>query len=139
MRRGIAAVIAFLALAAVSGFLLGQQRAAAQQHVDVEKKARLSEFMDRKLEDAQALLAGLARHDLEATAAAADRLGLVCVDLSWNVLQTDEYLERSTTFRRTIATLASAARDGKLERAQLAWLDLAGQCFSCHEYVRDRK
>ena len=38
-----------------------------------------------------------------------------------------------------IAGCCAAARDRQLERAELAYLDLAGQCFSCHAYVRDRK
>lgn len=112
---------------------------ALQQRSDQEQRERLSDFMSRKLEHAEGALRGLSRHDLAQVAEHADKLGLVCLDLSWNVMQSDEYLERSTTFRRTIASLAKAARDDKVERAELAYLDLVGQCFSCHSFVRDGK
>ncbi len=96
-----------------------------------------AEFMQRKLEHTQGLMAELSTGDLKAASRHADKLGLLCLDEQWNVLGTPEYLERSATLRRTIAELSRAARDEKLERAQLAFVDLVGQCFSCHSYVRD--
>ena len=129
-----ATIVGICAAAALGlGWLAGQERS------DVESREALSEFMARKLEHAEGALGGLSRRDLASVAEHADKLGLVCLDLSWNVIQTDDYLERSTTFRRTIATMAKAARDDRIERAELAYLDLVGQCFSCHASVRDRR
>lgn len=96
-----------------------------------------AEFMQRKLEHAQGLVAELSSGDLKGVSQHADKLGLLCLDEQWNVLGSPEYLERSATLRRTIAELSRAAREEKLERAELAFLDLVGQCFSCHNYVRD--
>jgi hypothetical protein len=126
--------LAFAAVALAAATLV-----TAQQRSDVEKKETLAEFMSRKLEHSQAVLGALSRVDLAAVGEHADKLGLLCIDLNWNVIQSDEYVERSTTFRRTIAALAKAARAEQLPRAELAYLDLVGQCFSCHEFVRDRK
>lgn len=135
----LAALAAPAVLAVALGAGLGVDHLRAQQSSDAEKKEALSAFMDRKLEHTQEALAGLSRHDLPAVAEQADKLGLICIDVNWNVIQSDEYVERSTAFRRTIAALAKAARADKLERAELAYLDLVGQCFSCHDYVRDGK
>lgn len=111
----------------------------AQQQSDSRPKDPLSHFMQRKLEHAQGVLEGLSTGDLDLVAANADKLGLLCIDEDWNLVKSEEYVDRSTAFRRTIATLAKAARDKKLERAELAYVDLVGQCFSCHEVVRDGK
>ena len=133
MNRTAGRIAALLALAGATSLF------AFQQSSDVAPKESLASFMDRKLQASQDMFASLSRRDLAAAAEQADRLGLICLDLSWNVVQSDEYVERSTAFRRTISALAKAARDDRLERAELAYLDLVGQCFSCHDYVRDRK
>jgi hypothetical protein len=129
-------IAAGLALAGVAILFVRQE---GQPRSDAEKRESHVQFMARKLEYTKELLAGLSGRDLQVVAERADKLGLLCLDLSWNVIQTDEYFERSTTFRRTAGTIATAAREEKHERAQLAFLDLVGQCFSCHDYVRDHR
>jgi hypothetical protein len=123
----------------VGAALLGVGLLLLQQRPDVAPKERLSDFMERKVAATQRMLSSLSRRDLDGVRAAADSLGLVCLDESWNVIQSDEYVERSTAFRRTVASIAEAARGGKIERAELGYLELVGQCFSCHGWLRDRR
>jgi hypothetical protein len=130
-----ATLLGFVAAVALAGLRF----VPVQERSDVERRDSLSDFMGRKLKCAQEILGGLARHDLKSTRESADRLEMICADLQWNVLQSREYLERSAAFRRTIAALSDAARDDRFDRARLEYADLTGQCFSCHEYLRERK
>lgn len=99
---------------------------------------RLDYFMARKLQHAQGLFGALAVEDFAAASQEAQKLGLLCLDEGWNVIQTPEYAERTVEFRRTIAAVDRAARDRDLPAAQLEYLQLAGQCFSCHKALRAR-
>jgi cytochrome c556 len=128
-----------IALCIAAAALTGVYFVPAQERSDVERKDSRSDFMARKLKCGQKMLADLSRRDLLSVQEDADLLEMICADLQWNVLQTPEYLERSATFRRTIAALSTAARDSKFDRARLEYADLLGQCFACHEYLRDRK
>lgn len=118
--------------------------AAAPQHVprdaprsDVVPARGLEEFMARKLAHSQALFGALTVNDLERASAEAQKLGLLGLDESWFVIQSPEYAERTVEFRRTIASIDRAARAKDLGSAQLAYLALAGQCFSCHRATRE--
>jgi cytochrome c556 len=126
-----------LCIAAVA--LLGAYLVPVQERSDVESKDSRADFMERKLKCGQKMLADLSRRDLRSVREDADQLELICADLQWNVLQTQEYLERSATFRRTVAALSAAARDDRYDRTRLEYVDVVGQCFACHEYLRDRK
>lgn len=109
----------------------GVGKAAARQSLD--------EFMKRKLDLSHGLLAGLSTNDLEHSADQAQRLSLLCLDEDWNLIKTPEYAERSAEFRRTANTIAKAAREKNLAAAQLSYVQLVGQCFSCHQSVRDAR
>jgi len=119
--------------------LAGAYFVPAQERSDVEPKDSRADFMERKLKCGQKMLADLSRRDLRSVQEDADELERICADLQWNVLQTQEYLERSATFRRTIAALSTAAHHDRYDRARLEFVDVVGQCFACHEYLRDRK
>lgn len=131
--RTLRAALAAAACLGLAGIVAASQDLPADGHRDP-----LSRFMRRKLDHAQGVLSGLTTLDLVSVGEHADKLGLLCIDEEWDQVQSPEYAERSLAFRRTIAALARAARDDKLERAQLAYVDLVGQCFTCHQYVRDR-
>jgi len=119
--------------------LAGAYLVPVQERSDVEPKDSRADFMERKLKCGQKMLADLSRRDLRSVQEDADELERICADLQWNVLQTQEYLERSATFRRTIAALSTAAHHDRYDRARLEFVDVVGQCFACHEYLRDRK
>jgi hypothetical protein len=112
---------------------------AQERSTDVPRSATLDQFMARKLDLSHALLDALACNDLAAAAENAQRISMLCLDEDWNLVKTPEYAERSADFRRTANAISKGAREKSLAAAQLAYVQLVGQCFSCHEYVRDAR
>jgi hypothetical protein len=55
---------------------------------------------------------------------------------NWQVLQTPEYRQRSTEFRRSVDALTEASRERNLDGATLAFMQVTMKCVSCHKYVR---
>lgn len=97
---------------------------------------KLSAFMQRKLEHSGKLLEGLTREDFDLIAKHSQAMSLLCVDETWMVLQTPEYLERSKEFRRSVNAITEAARSKNLDAATLAYVDATMKCVACHKYVR---
>jgi hypothetical protein len=96
-------------------------------------------FMRAKLAHAQDILAGLALEDFDAIARGAQELALASQAASWQVLQTPEYARQSAEFRRSCESLKRAAKDGNLDGAALAWMEVTMKCVQCHKYVRDEQ
>jgi len=131
LARGGRAAIAVGALA-----LCGPLVAAAAEPAG-PKADDVGPFMRAKLAHAQDILAGLALEDFPAIARGAQELALASQAASWQVLQTPEYARQCTDFRRSCETLKKAAKDGNLDGAALAWMDVTMKCVQCHKYVRD--
>jgi hypothetical protein len=93
-------------------------------------------FMKAKLNHAQQVLRGLALEDFDLIAKNAQAMSLLCEDENWMVLQTPEYRERSTEFRRSVDTITEAAKKKNLEAAALGYVDATMKCVTCHKYVR---
>jgi cytochrome c556 len=104
-----------------------------------EQPSKLRDFMRRKLVHSQKALEGIVVKDFDLIAQSAQEMSLLSLDASWQVLQTPEYFQRSTEFRRTANTLDRRARDKNLDGAALSYIQLTTQCFDCHKYVRDRR
>lgn len=105
----------------------------------VRPRDRTRQFMIPKLTLAERLLAAIVREDFDELAEAASAMSILSLDESWAVLQTPEYLERSTAFRRTVKDLRIAAREENLDRAGFLFLQLSSQCFDCHRELRPRE
>ncbi len=93
-------------------------------------------FMKAKLSHSQQVLKGLATEDFDLIAKSAQAMSLLCEDENWMVLQTPEYRERSTEFRRSVDTITEAAKKKNLEAAALGYVDATLKCVNCHKYVR---
>lgn len=93
-------------------------------------------FMKAKLAHSQQVLKGLAMEDFDLIAKHSQAMSLLCVDEIWMVLQTPEYRERSTEFRRSVDAVTDAARKKNLEAAALGYVDVTLKCVNCHKYVR---
>lgn len=128
------ATCAVTATAAVIGVL-----AAFGQDVATPKADDVGPFMRAKLAHAQDVLAGLALEDFDAIARGAQELALASQAASWQVLQTPEYARQSAEFRRSCETLKKAAKEGNLDGAALAWMEVTMKCVQCHKYVRDEQ
>jgi cytochrome c556 len=97
---------------------------------------KVSEFMRAKLVHSQKVLEGLATENFDQIAKNAQDLSLLSQAATWQVLQTAEYRDRSTEFRRSADALAEAAKKKNLEGAALAYVDVTMKCVNCHKYVR---
>jgi cytochrome c556 len=93
-------------------------------------------FMRLKLDHSQEVLEGLSLEDFDQIAKNAQDISLLSQAASWQVLQTPEYLEQSTEFRRTADALTRAAQEKNLDGAALAYVAMTMKCVSCHKYVR---
>lgn len=97
---------------------------------------KVSEFMRAKLNHSQQLLEGLTTENYDVIAKQAQELSLLSQAATWQVLQTQEYRDRSTEFRRAADAVTEAARKKNLDAAALAYVDVTMKCVSCHKYVR---
>jgi cytochrome c556 len=97
---------------------------------------QVSQFMRAKLVHSQKVLEGLALEDFEMIAKNSQQMSLLSQAATWQVLQTPEYLQQSTEFRRTADALTEAARKKNLDGAALAYVELTMKCVNCHKYVR---
>ena len=52
------------------------------------------------------------------------------------MLEAEEYIQRSTDFRRSLEKLTQAAKQKNLDGASLAYIDVTIKCLQCHEYIR---
>lgn len=103
---------------------------------DAQEPNKVAEFMRAKLTHSQRVLEGLATENYELIAKHAQELSLLSQAATWQVLQTAEYRDRSTEFRRSADALSEAARKKNLEGAALAYVDVTMKCVNCHKYVR---
>ena len=109
---------------------------AASHMSEARAEDKLSAFMTIKLRHAERVLEGLATEDYGLIAKSSQAMSLLCEDEMWTVLQTPEYRERSSEFRRSVDAITEAARKKNLEAATLSYVDSTMKCVSCHKYVR---
>ncbi len=93
-------------------------------------------FMKAKLLHSQQVLRGLAIEDFDLIAKNANTMSLLCADQAWMVIQTVEYRERLTEFRRSVDSVTDAAKAKNIEAAALGYVDMTMKCVNCHKYVR---
>lgn len=93
-------------------------------------------FMREKLDHSQQILEGLTTENFEMIAKSSQELSLLSLASNWQVLQTPEYVNKSSDFRRATDALSEAAREKNLDGATLAYLEMTLKCVNCHKYVR---
>ena len=97
---------------------------------------KVSTFMRAKLLHSQKLLEALAFEDFDQMSKQSQEISLLSQESTWNVLETPEYIQQSTEFRRRADALTEAARNKNLEGASLAYVEMTLKCVQCHKYVR---
>ena len=122
----------FIFLALVAALLLAAPGDSAQPNA-------VKTFMEAKLEHAQKVLQGLALEDFDLVAKHAQEMSLLSQAASWQVLQTAEYRQQSSEFRRTADAVRDAAKEKNLDGATLAYVELTVRCVNCHKHVRKVK
>ena len=113
------------------GTVLLSVTSGSSQQVD-----KVGEFMRAKLLHSQKILEGLTTENYDLMAKHAQEISLLSQASTWQVLQTPEYRDRSTEFRRSADALTEAARKKNLEAAALAYVDVTLKCVNCHKYIR---
>ncbi|MEQ1826513.1 MAG: hypothetical protein ABL921_11235 [Pirellula sp.] len=103
-----------------------------------KKNQVLDSFMRLKLEHSKLILEGLATEDYEMISKGAQALTALSLESAWNVYTTEEYLKKSTDFRRSIQLIKDAAHEENVDRATLGYVNLTVQCIECHRYLRKK-
>lgn len=101
-----------------------------------EQEPNLRFIMQRKLDNAHAILEALITEDFESMEDSAGAILALSEESGWFVIQSPEYTERSTSFRRSVAEIQAAAKDKNLDRAALGYVDMTLKCVQCHRYMR---
>lgn len=127
-------LISLLVILGMGG--LGVWQLYGQSPAQQEPRKQLKPFMRQKLEHAKGVLEGLALEDYDLIAKEAQALSLLSLESTWNVLNTEEYLEQSKDFRRVVTSITEAAREKDVHRAALGYVNLTVRCVECHDYLR---
>lgn len=110
--------------------------AMLQSSASAQDGDKIGDFMRVKLIQSQKVLEGLVREDFDAITKHSQEMSLLSQATNWQVLQTPEYRERSTEFRRSVEALTEAGKKKNLEGAALAYVEVTMKCVTCHKYVR---
>jgi hypothetical protein len=115
-----------------------KQAAIKQEQTIPGTTKQLSPLMRMKLDKSKEILEGLTVEDFDQIARNARSLKLLSMESGWNVLQTAEYANQSSDFRRTCELIEKAARDKDMGRAALGYVALTVRCVECHSYMRQQ-
>lgn len=107
--------------------------------VNAAEPTRLSTFMRAKLDHSKKLLEALTTEDFETMAKEAQKINVLTLAETWEVLQTVEYQQQTREFRRTAEALAEAAQKKNLDGAALAYVELTMKCVNCHKYIKKHR
>jgi hypothetical protein len=99
----------------------------------------LTDLMQRKLQNAQKVLEGIAVNDFDKISKHAEELILISKQAEWKVLKTPQYEMFSNDFRRSAGELVENAKQKNLDGAALAYVDLTLTCVKCHKHVRESR
>ena len=96
------------------------------------------EFMREKLEHAQKILEAIALEDFDTTGARAEKLSAMSQAAKWQAFQNPDYTQFSLNFRRTVDSIAKAAKDKNIDGATLGYVRMTMSCVECHKFVRGK-
>ena len=97
----------------------------------------LQKFMQRKLASSTLILEGLVTDTPGKISRGASELLRMSEEEKWRASNDMMYLQHSREFRDSVRKLQAKAKDGSLDGAALAWIDVTMSCISCHDWVRD--
>ena len=119
--------------------LVTQQEKPAQskQQQDKPEKRPLSDFMQQKLDASNEILRGLMTDDLELVEENADKLLDMSREEKWRASNDMMYLQHSSQFGNAVDELREKAKDGSMDGASLAWINVTMSCIQCHNWVRN--
>jgi len=127
--KNIAFLLTMLALAVGIPVLPGHAQ---------EGKA-LKALMQRKLENSQKVLEGLALNDYDKVGKHAADLIAISNAADWKVLKTAQYELYSNDFRRNAEQLVKMAKNKNTDGMALAYVEMTLTCVKCHKHVREER
>jgi len=104
---------------------------------DGPDKNKVSALMQRKLQQSQKVLEGVALGDFDRIARHAEELLDISKAAEWRVVKTPRYQTYSAEFQRTVENLVKHAKDKNLDAAALSYVELTLTCVKCHKHVRE--
>jgi hypothetical protein len=96
-------------------------------------------FMQLKLQNAQAVLEGLALNDFKRIETSAEYLWMLSKKTEFQHRKTPEYKHYSDAFGRDAETLMKMASEKNLDGAARAYVQLTLNCVDCHKHLREVK
>ena len=108
-----------------------------KQQDEKPKDRRLSTFMQQKLNASNEILRGLMTDDLELVEENADKLLDMSREEKWRASNDMMYLQHSSQFGNAVDELREKAKDGSMDGASLAWINVTMSCIQCHNWVRN--
>ncbi len=133
MNRTSKVAFALLALALTLPDAQGEDKLVPK---DKEKAASL---MQKKLQQAQKLLEGVALNDFALMSKSADELIRISKDAEWRVIKSPRYEIYSDQFRANAEAVIKSAKEKNVDGAALAYVEMTLSCVKCHKYVREER
>jgi cytochrome c' len=125
-RNGVRRSIAVVTIALLTG---GVARTTDAQ------TAQTKQVMQRKLVEAQQLLAALVTSNWMALGQRTAALQALTNQPGWQVLNTPEFRNQTGAFQRATQSLATAATQRDQRTALAAYNELVTSCVECHRYI----
>jgi len=100
-------------------------------------KKKVAALMQRKLEQSQKVLQGLALGDFDLILKHAEQLHDISKLAEFRVIKTPRYEIFSGEFQRTSEALIKNAKDKNLDAVALSYVELTLTCVKCHKHVRE--
>jgi cytochrome c556 len=96
-------------------------------------------FMKMKLQNAQAVLEGLALNDFKRIEQSAEYLWMLSKKAEFQHRHTPEYKQYSDAFGRNAETIVRMAQEKNLDGAARAYVQMTINCVDCHKHLREAK
>ena len=106
-------------------------------HGQGTKPEKMAPLMERKLQEAQKVLEGVAINDFDKIARHAEGLIVISKTAEWRAVKTPQYEVFSNEFQRTAGDLVKHAKEKNLDAAALSYVELTLTCVKCHKHVRE--
>ena len=102
-----------------------------------QQPTKVQQLMEKKLQHAQKVLAGVAMGDFRMMASNAEELIQISKMADWRVVKTPRYELHSNEFRRAAESLVQEANQKNVDASALAYVEMTLACVKCHKYVRE--
>lgn len=126
-------------VASLAALLVGITVPRGHTRAPDSRADKVGDFMRAKLTHAQHVFEGLLLEDYDKLVDQSQRISLMSLDASWQVLQTPTYAEQSAEFRRIVDRLTQAGKQKNIDGAVLVYVEMTLKCVNCHKYVRARR